>query len=152
MICSAGRSTLPVELMAPATMPSASPILSIMVPKYSVFSVTSLRASSGVMPLALRSSYSARAYPSVRGSVAGSTMATPSRLTPNCAAFALTSSAGPTSVTRAMPRSTMRAAACTVRSSVPSASTMCRLAAFALARICSMADIHKTSLMWYDNY
>ena len=32
MICSAGRRTLPVELMAPATMPSASPALSITAP------------------------------------------------------------------------------------------------------------------------
>ena len=36
MICSAGRSTLPVELIAPDTMPSASPALSITAPKYSV--------------------------------------------------------------------------------------------------------------------
>ena len=57
MICSAGRSMSPVEWIAPETSPSASPTLTIMTPKY-IGSLTSLAASSSVMPFALRGSNS----------------------------------------------------------------------------------------------
>ena len=56
-ICRAGRSTSPVEWQAPETRPSASPIFTIIMPKYSSLSISS-RACSSVMPFAARSSAS----------------------------------------------------------------------------------------------
>ena len=72
-----GRKTSPVEWHAPDTMPSASPIFTIMTPKYSSSSISSI-AFSGVMPLAWRSSYSFSANASRRSDVRGSTMRAPS--------------------------------------------------------------------------
>ena len=54
-ICRQGRSTSPVAWHAPATMPSAPPVFTIITPKYSTSSMRPI-ACSGVIPLALRSS------------------------------------------------------------------------------------------------
>ena len=54
-ICRQGRNTSPVEWQAPDTMPSASPHFTIMTPKYRTSEILA-SASSGVIPLCLRSS------------------------------------------------------------------------------------------------
>ena len=62
-ICNAGRNTSPVAFFAPATSPSASPLLIIKVARYSG-SRTSFKACSFVIPLLLRSSTKRSAYAS----------------------------------------------------------------------------------------
>ena len=77
-ICRLGRSTSPVAWHAPATMPSARPVFTIMTPKYSTSSM-SPSACSGVMPLALRSSCSMSANSPRSSEVRGSTTFAPER-------------------------------------------------------------------------
>ena len=126
MSCSAGRTVFAVVWMAPETRPSTSPSASIMVPSTTVSS-SCASACGAVRPLLLRSStigatYSARM-------VSGSRTSSPSGSVRPCPSATCRTRSGLASSTgRAMPFSTQRIAAFTVRGSSPSGSTM-RLAA-----------------------
>ena len=128
MIWKAGRIVLAVVWAAPDTMPSASPVWTIIVPKNET-SWTMSSARSGVTPLWARSRAYSAANRSSSGDRAGSTTRAPSRRTPSCAARRWTAASSPRRTRSATSRDNSVAAARMMRSSSPSGSTMRRRSA-----------------------
>ena len=133
IICSAGRSTLLVAFIAPATSPSASPFLTIKAARYKG-SLIFLSASSMVIPLFLRSSYRSSTYFCLFGFVASSKKIALSIFSrPKPAAWSFICCLLPNRITSANPSLNITSAARRVRDSNDSGSTIRLLLALALA-------------------
>ena len=124
--CSAGRIVCCVVWAAPDTMPWASPLYTIIVPKYETSFITSL-AISMLIPLCFLKSYKVLTYSSYLSDWWGSTMDTfsGSKFSPNLAACFSMSSFTPSKVKWTMFCSVSNSAALRTLSSSPSGSTMC---------------------------
>ena len=135
-VCNAARNTFAEELIAPATIPSASPAFTIMHPRNNGFVSNISFASSTVIPLLLRASARMTAYSSIFAQSFGSIKVALLKFKPS--AVIIISFLLPIKTIFAISSSNTLCAAITVLLSFVSGSTIVIFCCFARALISSM--------------